>query len=181
MNVLKIVLIAVLFSLYASSAIAERFPINLIDDLGEGRTGALIIAYATGDTVPVDTAYEQGDGNYWFEVSGDSGWTPGFYDVYYDLGDGQVLPDSWTNTYIGFGNVPELNSIDSTHVKDGGLIGNDLKSGAVDSRELADSVSFTICRATDWLLADDWTKLQGPTWLGGAVGDSDQFRRCATS
>lgn|GEM_PF-6489179 len=107
-----------------SEALAyERFPIYVVDSDGEPQTNISIRAAAAGgpasDTLSYDPAVEVGAGQYYFKIgTGSMEVPPGYYDVYRN----SVLSAAWTNIYLGLGNVPAANSLDSTHVKDGGLM-----------------------------------------------------------
>ncbi len=97
----------------------ERFPIYVVDADGNPLTGQSIRAATAGssppDTSNYDRAVEVGAGEYYFKVgTGVGELPPGYYDVYRN----GVLSPAWTNIYIGFGNVPPLNSITTSHIAD---------------------------------------------------------------
>jgi hypothetical protein len=124
-----------------------------VDVNGTPISGALIKAAIAGSSPPTyvgDPATETGGGEYYFKVGTGGGEVPpDYYDVYID----GVLGDAWTNIYIGLGNVPPANSIDSTHVKNGGLLlTSDIKQ-VYGSTAVAGGTVFTI----DWDTHDEAT------------------------
>jgi hypothetical protein len=96
---------------------AERLPISYEDEDGVPVTGAMIWA-ATWGSRPPDTlqiATEEGAGIYYFTIGPDT-LPAGYYDVWRE----GILDSAWAGFYIGYGNMPPLNSLDSTYYKDGG-------------------------------------------------------------
>ncbi len=114
-----VVLTILMLTAVSTAAAYERFPIYVVDSNGNPLTGQSIRAATAGssppDTANFDPAVEVGAGEYYFKVGTGTGEVPpGYYDVYRN----GVLSPAWTNIYIGFGNVPPLNSITTSHIAD---------------------------------------------------------------
>lgn len=102
------------------TAFGGNYPISYEDTNGVPITGATIWA-ATWGSRPPDTlqiATEQGAGIYYFRIgTGGSQLPSGYYDIWRE----GILDSAWAGFYLAVGNMPPVNSLDSTYYKDGGF------------------------------------------------------------